>query len=736
MSKRFSLMILGALAGLFAANTWAGEIPKANWKPGYYQLPSIVRFSSDGRFLTMIGQRQTVVLDCKLRVCPLVIDYMLQAGPRPEFQLPPRYTAVSESGNELVTVDTAGLVSWYHVGESEPWIEQHIGRELDQTIYMLSDTSFMAVLDDTAFFMTPGTQRRIEGRRAPHWRYLMTNPLQDSIVILTLDTLTAIVHATSGDTLGRILGKILGLGPDNTLIVHHGGDIDAYDTQTWTFIRTLYTDVYVAGTDNSHYIPTVMRRRFLNIAQGVLDLSNQALLQSPGQMHDVLHDKTCVQLAYSNTQIRIWHEDSLADSIDILDGPIVCIVQHPRDSVIVGATAGAFNPISYGPVGHMVALKDSAIAIFTKTHSFVNTLRPFRRINDTLVTEFIGGTYDRFYGYMNFESWDRSRNYTRALQHISNHSATEEKSFFCFSERGDTLSTRNDSLRVGACTQRALKSLSAFTTSFVPGTEDYVAANVKFNVNNCTIADTLPYTVLSISPLQDRVAARVGDTVFTSSTSSPQQRFASVISLFGPSGWWSDSGFTYRFSENRKNIVSLYANGRIERISLPALFTTNRAQWSISNDGRVLTSRFADTIVSIDMRTQTILREYNGAPWLKEKSFEWRIRCNVANIDGSLVVSLPGGCVSVFPGVEVPTTSTVNHQQRSSPTKSDGVIKGATPHSPVSVYTVNGNLIGTYPANDLGYWTATSLDLTLGAYILVWESEQGFQSNLVLWTNE
>lgn len=747
MSLRLTIIIMF----ISICTAAAGEIPKAVWRPGNFLYPSALRLTEDGRFATMLSQSGVTVVDLRTGFCALTQVFQYRKPPFGQASGDVECIgAVSNSGNELCVLHLLDdRLYWYHIGDSIPWNVQTVEDREVTTMQFVADTVLVLTtaqdssgvnnirVSPTAITLTPLKQ----DSRDLRW-------LNDSTVAIDGHKdglpIATIVDVTSGDTLLMFPGYCLGIDSSGRILAFcHTVQLDivALDAKTGVVL-----EVIVESTGQN---APLVRSRFVETHEGLLDIRTRRVLKQLkpfGRPYDILSDRTHIYLPYAGGEMHIWWRDAELQSIELFRGPVTCVVQDPRDSVMYALTRGAYSNMEQGPDRQVVRIEGelaigyNGIGSQQTISNSIDLLSPFRQIDNVWVSEFRGGGLEHFRGFIEFASPDAdSIGIKTCIPYYDYYPAASNRQYY-FSERGDTLMIDDGTIQTSSCSRKRRREPAEYGVSgFLPTTSYYIVRNVRYSLTDCTDSLILPFYLNSISTKTDLLFAYDHGRFLLTSGSDIRQHLASVDMVSMKESWWADSGRTIRFSSgSRTTLVSLQADGRVHICALPAPFSRDAAQWFPSHNGRVLTCRTGDTVVSIDVLTSQILREYNGATWLYRsypyESNPFGKNCQVSDVDGRLIVSQPNGCVATFPGIALPLMSAVeNTPSPLRPLTLVGTrIVGAVEQSVVTVYSLLGSVVLQAHTDDSGSIDLSEKGLPHGAYVATFETASGVRTGRIL----
>lgn len=418
-------------------------------------------------------------------------------------------------------------------------------------------------------------------------------------------------------------------------------------------------------------------------------------------------------------------------SLPVFEGPVVSVVQDARDSTTFIHTKSGWGLIDWGYLGHIGFLTDTSV--YLGGERLTISFQPATFINDSLTSAFATFDQTSFYGYVNLDRV-RARKSPGGISISQGFPSNSQRPTYAFSTTGDTLRSFGRYVDYGRCSTDTTIDSASGVTGFVQQTPFYIVGMNRYDKNDCASHTLLPHPVVSISPYRDRVLFLSADNYILSEATDYSRQYATVSRSYTQSLTWSDLGNTVRFVKDQTKIVSLHSDGTVDSITMPVGMRSSRTTLFWSHDGTIATMVAHDSLVSFDVRTGSILREYIHAPWLPYVYPAIYTTCRIGNVDGRIVVSLPNGCVATFPGITLPITSSVNTSPSPfRPLQVHGAcIEGATPQCAVTIYSVLGAIVMQGNADHNGTFDLTDKRLPHGAYVVVYFTAAGARSSRVL----
>lgn len=733
--RTMCIVAMAVLRIVFCQNTVTARTDEwpttLRWWPGSYWRIVEARMSTDGKFVTLMSDIHLAVVDVQTKVCVFTLEYAVLFAPnfRPDWKR--RLASISESGDEFVFVNPSGRLEWYHVGDTLPWRYHDLN---------LSPFGHVRMLDDTTALGDRGSEVVVcrAGQDTPE---IITTGVpvdqwvKDSLAYVEYEARDSIgfINPYDSSFYSPLIGKVAGIDESGLVVVL--GDKSIYRYDVVSEARTLILD----SIQNSRI--ELIRRRFIPLGQEVLDLRDGSRSPNSVAIKDMLHDGTMLGVGYDyNPEICIVWTNAVRDSIPVLIGPLFSHTQDPRDSTIYASIGSIVVLHSGGRLGGFASIASNEIWT-TGVAGSIADLGPFRKIRDTSVVFFTDGpdgtSGPGSEGYMSFEVF-RSKGPTRRVEIWLETKNGLIEHFIRFSDKGDTLSVANDGVKAGGCRYPVLGVIleNSSATGFVPGTDYYVLKSSRYSYHDCADKMALPFRVISLSGLQDRVIGETPSSLIMSSVADPTVRYASVNAQRVLHETWSQNGKTFRFTDDGRNVTSMYSNGRIEKRLIPFSYSADSsAKWWWSHDGSVLTVHSDSAIATIDIETGDVLREYENIPWIGSSSYDIRITYSVSDIDARILVSMPSGCLAMLPGIALDGRTSVHDESSIDQSKPHqlGPIADALPDSEVIVYTVLGEEACRSRSDSHGQWTLADKALPHGAYLVLYSSQSGFCTRRLLY---
>lgn len=733
--RTMCIVAMAVLQIVFCQNTVTArtdEWPSTlRWWPGSYWPIVEARMSTDGKFVTLMSDIHLAVVDVQTKVCVFTLEYTVLFAPnfRPDWTN--RLASISESGDEFVFVNPSGRLEWYHVGDTLPWRYHDLTSIPFRHVRMLDDTTALGDRGNEVVVCRAGQDQPeiiTHGIPIDGW-------LTDSLAYVTSTSGDSVhfVNPVDSGFFSSVKGKVAGVDEGGLAIVLGDETIYRFDAVQKT--RTLILDSIQKNRIE------LVRRRFIPLNQDVLDLRDGSRLPLRLSIKDMLHDGTMLGTGSDyEPDIYIAWANNARDSITVLFGPLYSHAQDPRDSTVYASVGSIVVLHSGGRLGGFASIATKEIWT-TAAIGSVTDLGSFRKIRDTAVVFFTenpdGTNGPGSDGYMSFEDFRAKGPTYRVNIWLRTHNGLTQH-FNRFSEKGDTLSLTTEFVEAGMCKHdnayRYIENSSA--TGWVPGTNYYVFRSSRYNYHECSDTIALPFRVISLSSLQDRVIGETQSLIVMSSVTDPTVRYASVNAQRVLHETWSQNGKTFRFTDDGRNVVSMYSNGRIEKRLIPFSYSADSlAKWWWSHDGSVLSVHSDSAIATIDIETGDVLREYENIPWIGSSSYDIRITYSVSDIDARILVSMPSGCLAMLPGIALDGRTSVRDESsidQSNPHQL-GPIADALPDSDVIVYTVLGEEAYRSRSDSHGQWTLADKSLPHGAYLVLYSSKSGFCTRRLLY---
>ncbi len=724
-SNIIALLIAFTLTMMCARAT---EWPTLRYWPGSFAPPDAVRLSSDGKYITLTSPYHVVVIDVESKFCVFTMEFALIDGVNFQPNWPRRIASVSESGDEFVVVDTAGRVAWYHVGNTLPWKSHTIGINLFEHVRMIDDTTVIVGSQyEVVVCRATAAQPQIVKTQIPAEQWL-----RDSLAYVKYAVRDSIGFFNPFDStfLWATKGEVFGVDEQGRVIVYVDESVYAHDAKSG--LRTLIID--------SLRFPRrqLIRRRFLPIHREVVDLRDNSRMPNVWEVRDVLANGMMITSDNNIPTIFIDRLGGEADTIPVLIGQLYSHTQDPLDSTIYAFVGGGYAN-GFGQIGNYASIKPNAIWT-PDAGGYVTTLSPFRMIRDTAVVLFTvspeGTNGPRSEGYMTFEDFHSKGPTAKVAIEPQTYSNLREH-FFRFSQDGDTLSLASDRVDAKGCMHTTTNQypINSTATGFVPGTRYYVFASKRFHLYDCSDVIALPFNVISLSLHQDRVVGRADGSVVMASVSAPTHHYATVASSQPRHHTWSQAGTTFRFTTDMRSVISMYSTGQVRELQLPASFPSDSASaWWWSHDGSVVTIHSMDTIVSIDVETGDVLRDYVNIPWRAGNQKFYQVVYRVSELDARILVSMPSGSLAMVPGLAINGRTSV-HEERSYAAHELSqalTINNALGNSEVRIYSVHGIEVQRAVTDANGHITLADKGLPHGAYVVVYETMRRVISRMLL----
>lgn len=767
MTMRMLLIIVLVL--FYSTMCLRGQMyPHATTLPGMYWFVDDLRLSPDGRYVTLVGSYSTIVIDQTADTCVLSIE---MHNPLQNYSsILAGVCSVSPNGSELVHADTAGVIRWYHVGESVPWRIDRVGKDRYIGAKLLSDSVLALSFDEaaTGLLLTSGGRAHtipiayldidhrsvaasqtadwwatigqwsvvLQSIDRPTWTIkcdtvvLKVFVQDDSLLIITLPTYNQIVNIRTRQEVARMVhGDVLGLAPDKSIVVAQDTLTMRVDPHSYR-VRDTLQDV--------RYAEALIRSRFIVTYDKIVDLaSDTVLVQLRNYENNSLVDVLPSLLGCRYTNYRSSSQGTISwigqgvtrPPTRVFGGPIVTCVQDPRDSTIYLMTSVRENNMEDGHYGEIYRLKHGVWHCYSVPWTYGNPLQysggflPFRKVQ---------GEWCSAYSLSYYQGLVRFGDTVTVLKRHERRRSTVPSDFddvegYDFAEDGTVLRRTRTLVTVGQCSVATTYYADrSATPRFVPKTTYFMVDSVRHDYTRCS--DSLTISRVRVSPYQPYGLAV--DTTGRCTLLDLREAYrplatATVQNVRDVT--WADSGATVRLLSPDFRLTSLSSNGTVLDIQLPRIIKDTRVSSFWSHNGRVLTLVWRDTLVSIDVVTTKVLRQWIGAPYLLGQVVPYPAVVVVSDVDAHVIVSSQNGIVSVFDGVELDvTTSTPERAEEPAILYTDDQsICGALPNSCVNVYDLLGNLVAQVTTDGAGRVPTTLRQRPLGAYFAMYSSANG-----------
>lgn len=742
--------------------------PHATQLAGMYWFVDDLRLSPDGRYVTLVGSYSTIVIDQAADTCVLSIEMHNRLQTYSE--LSAGVCSVSPNGSELVYADTAGVVRWYHVGESVPWRIDRVGKDHYIGAKLLSDTVLALSFDQaaTGLLLTSGGRAHtipiadldidhrsvVVSRTADWWATIghwsvalqsIDRPTwtikcdtvvlkvlvqDDSLLIITLPTYSQVVNIRTRQEVARMVrGDVLGLAPDKSIVVAQDTLTLRIDPLTYRVRDTLFI---------ARYSKCLVRSRFLVTYDKIIDLQTDTILLrrdfSGLDLVDALHSSLvcCFSKVVNSDRYEIgiscYEHGTLSTTKSVFGGPIVSCVQDPRDSSIYMLSSVGDRDPEEGRYGQVFRLRNGVLHCYH--HSLLHTGRfyPFRRVQGEWCSQY----YLSFnVGLLQFgDTLSILKRLARRKSTV--HYNEDGIEGYEFAEDGTVLQMTRTLVTVAQCSVATsyYADPNRFYPQFVPKTTYFMVDSVRHDYTRCS--DALTISRVRVSPYQPYGLAV--DTTGQCTLLDLREAYrplatATVQNVRDVT--WADSGATVRLLSPDLRLTSLSSNGTVSVMQLPRIIRDSRVSRFWSHNGRVLTLVWRDTLVSIDVVTTTVLRQWIGAPYLLGQIVPYPAVVVVSDVDAHVIISSQNGIVSVLDGVELDVTTSTPERAKEDAYLStdDRSLCGALPNSCVHVYDLLGNLVAQCTTDGTGRIPDVSRSLPLGPYFAMYHSTTG--SNVV-----
>lgn len=750
------------IACCWTASLQGQDYPAATYLPGMYSFINVVRLSADGRYVTMMGANSVVVADGSSDTCVLIIE--LHNPLQTNSSIPAGVCTVSPSGSELVYVDTTGKIQWYHVGERDPWRIDRVGRDQFVKATLVSDSVLFVDFNETSTgllltsggrtYSVPGKYNYDDDRMcdasrtaewwatvgkwsvivqstvAPPWTITCDTVVldvvvqNDSILIITMPSFNQIVNVRTRNEVARMSGgKVWGFAPDGAIVVSLSGYNVRMDPHSYRVRDTI---------GSSWYGQRLIRSRFLVTYDSVIDLQTDSVLLS-GRFGnnlsiDVLPSHVMAvydyELGSAQDAVRFIGNGTVVSAMNVFRGPVVACAQDPRDSAIYMLTSIQNGDPEEGRYGQLYRLRKHDLQQFANPLSYSGWIGPFRKVQQEWCLPF---SLSYHAGLMKFgDTISILKRFERRKRTVPfDHDGVEG---YDFADDGSVLRTTRTLVTVEQCSVATayITDRSVLSARFVPRTTYFMSDSVRYDYTTCS--DSLAIARVRVSPHQPLGLAidSLGSCALLD-LREPYRPIATAIVQIVRDVSWADSGSTVRVMTPDLRLTSLSSNGAITVVQLPKFIKDGRAKQFWSHNGRVVTFVFRDTLVSIDVVTTKVLRQWIGAPYLLGLVIRYPSVVVVSDVDAHVIVSSQNGIVSVFDGVELDVTTSMPELGEEHPFRYVNYrsIVDALPYSCVNVFDLLGSLVSQFTTDGAGQIPRAVNHQPIGSYYAMYTTAHG-----------
>ncbi|CAN5537117.1 hypothetical protein BH10BAC6_BH10BAC6_02120 [soil metagenome] len=474
-------------------------------------------------------------------------------------------------------------------------------------------------------------------------------------VLAITDSAAYSIDVRTGIIQDSIRTKVYGIVDGTYAIGVFGDSIAMFSIPDFKTVRI------IAGKDS--YGTAVFHRRFVATAYEVYDCRSQELIKhafspsfyaSPSGSIVICDAVSYEPASFSHRDITgVWTENQY------IDGVILSVAQDPQDSALYVSTKSTWNSLGWGYLGRLYRIVPSGLHAFPP-YFYSARIGPFRTIKGRHVCMF-GETLRSSTGYVAFS--DTLEIVRKIIFPSPNSGMTDQITQYVFSDDGREIEIRQRSAYLDSCVYR--RPDAQISAGFIAGTRKCLAADTLYDEGQCSNGLHMPAYVVSLNaPIIafKRDSLELWDVL-------AERKLAAAMANTIKSYCWSDKGTTLRVVTEEGRAFSLESNGRVTEVPIPIKSVDVNFTRAWSNDGRILTCWKRDTLFSVDVVTGRVVRDWTGAPWLRTDSYPLVPCISVAQEDGTVLLSMPGGSYTILPGVRIESISTVAEEEdRCSPT--------------------------------------------------------------------